>query len=145
MKDYEFRRTTFYALKGHEAFEDEHKNFDIVLDHNTIVADAVTYLTDGTSYLRFPGAARAVAIAVADIIARNFREDFYEVLNDPNLMHNNDPYFLRYEEAKETYDAILKMIPRDKINWNCERMKISERLILQEYMLDEEGQSLLPR
>lgn len=144
MKHYEYRRTTFYSLRGHETFEDDHKNFPIINAPETTVADAVIYLIDGTSYLRFPGAARAVAIATADLIARRFNEDFYVVLDDPQLMHGNDPYFRRYSEEKEIYDAILEKCPRDKIVWNSHRMQITQRLILEEYMLDPEGLKLLP-
>ena len=144
MKEYEYRRNTFYFLRGHESFEDDHSNFPIIQVPETTVEDAVTYLTDGTSYLRFPGAARAVAIATADFVARNFNEDFYKVLNDPNLMHNNDPYFRTYQEEKSIYDEILKICPRDKITWSSERMGITGRLIREEYMLDDEGLKLLP-
>lgn len=145
MKEYTYRRISFYALHGQDDFEDEHKNFKMVVDESTVIADAVTYLKDGTSYLRFPGAARAVAIAVADIIARNFNENFFDILNDKNLMNMNDPFFATYDEAKEVYDAILESVPLHKINWSSERMGITERLILQEYMLDEKGLEHLPR
>lgn len=145
MKEYSYRRITFYGLRGDDDFEDEHKNFNMVVDESTVVSDAVTYLLDGTSYLRFPGAARAVAIAVADILSKNFNENFFDILNDKNLMNMNDPYFVTYDEAKEVYDAILASVPLDKINWNSERMGITQRLILEEYMLDEGGLKLLPR
>jgi hypothetical protein len=144
MKQYEYRRTTFYSLRGHESFEDDHKNFPIIDALETVIEDAAVYLTDGTSYLRFPGAARAVAIATADLIARYFNEDFYQVLDDPNLMHKNDPYFKRYSEEKGLYDAILERCPRDKIVWSSHRMQITQRLILEEYLLDEGGLKLLP-
>lgn len=145
MKEYELRRSVFYKLYGHLSFEDEHKNFPIIFDESTTVEDAITYLTDGTSFLRFPGAARAVAIAAADFVARSFGEDFYEVLTNAELMHGNDPYFRTYPEDKETYDKILKAIPREKINWESHRMGITKRLITQEYMLDDEGLILLER
>jgi hypothetical protein len=145
VKSYTYRRNTFYHLRGHESFEDEHKNFDIIFDEGTTVEDAATYLTDGSSYLRFPGAARAVAIATADFVARNFDEDFFEVLNDPFLMQNIDPYFKTYTQDKETYDQILSIIPRENIVWDSHRMAITHRLIKEEYLLDDEGLALLPR
>lgn len=145
MKEYQYRRTVFYQMRGHENFEDAHKNFNYTIENETVINDAVTYLTDGTSYLRFPGAARAVAIATADFIAREFGEDFFTVLNDPALMNHNDPFFKTYEEDKETYRAILKIIPRDSIVWSSPRMDITHRLIREEYMLDVEGLKILPR
>lgn len=145
MKEYEYRRRTFYMLYGQESFEDEHKNFKIIYTQESVIEDAATYLLDGTSYLKFPGAARAVALAVADIVAEFFHEDFFEVLNDPSLMHHNDPYFKTYHEDQATYDAILQKAPRGNFNWNCERMAITRRLVLQEYLLDPEGLKVLPR
>lgn len=145
MKEYEYRRTVFYQMRGHEKFEDEHENFPIVYDESTVIEDAITYLRDGTSYLRFPGAARAVAIAAADLVARNFNEGFYTLLEDSNLMHGNDPYFKTYSEVKEVYDAILSELPRHLINWSSERMGITRRLILEEYMLDNPGLDILAR
>lgn len=145
MKEYEYRRTVFYQLHGHESFEDEHKNFEYTIENETVVQDAVTYLLDGTSYLRFPGAARAVAIAVADLISREFGEDFFEILNQSSLMNNNDPFFKTYKEDQNTYDAILEKVPREKIVWDSPRMAITHRLIREEYMLNESGLQTLPR
>lgn len=144
MREYEYRRTVFYQTRDGFSFPDEHKNFNITVDQETIVQNAVNYLVHGTDYLLFPGAARAVAIAAADFISREFNEDFFDVLNDPNLMHGNDPYFVPYEKDKETYDEIIKAV-NGKINWDSHRMGITLSLLQQEYMLDENGLAILPR
>lgn len=143
MKEYEYRRRTFYSLQDEFCFLDEHQNFDIIFDEENVVEDAIKYLQDGSTYLKFPGAARAVAYAAADLIAQEFGENFFEVLNDPNLMHGNDPYFKTYEEDKEVYNEIVQRLPA--INWNSERMAITKRLLMEEYMLDEKGLAILPR
>lgn len=149
MKEYEYRRRTFYLLREGFDFPDELVKFPVIDNAETnefrnMVNDGVQYLIDGTSYLRFPGVARATAIAVAQLIVENFGEVFFEVLNDKDLMNGFDPYFKTYEEDKEVYDAILSTIPPNKINWESERMQITKNLVLQEYMLDEEGLSILP-
>lgn len=145
MTEYEYRRTVFYQLNADREFPDNHKNFDITIHEDTVVEDAVAYLTLGTSHTRFPGAARAVAIATADFLNKSFGVDFYEALNDPNLMHGNDPYFKPYSEDKGIYDAIITWIPRKYFRWETERMQITLNLLKEEYMLDEEGLTLLPR
>lgn len=145
MKEYTFRRLNFYALKENFDFPDEHKNFPIRCVPETTIEDAVLYLKTGETFLRFPGAARAVAIAAADLVSREFGEDFYEVLNDPSLMNNNDPYFVKYSDAKDVYDEIIKQCARELINWKSERMQITERLLKEEYMLDARGLELLSR
>lgn len=145
MKEYEYRKTVFYQLNSHRDFEDSHKNFNYIINTNTTVDDAVKYLIDGSAYLSFPGAARAVAIAAGVFIAQNFKEEFHQILDNKNLMHGNDPYFKRYSEDKNTYDRVLKIVGIDSINWTSYRMMITTRLLKEEYMLDIEGLKLLPR
>ncbi len=145
MTEYEYRRAVFYALNPGDEFPDNHKNFDITLHPETVVDDAVAYLTEGTRHTRFPGAARAVAIATAQVLSREFGIDFHTALQDPNLMNGNDPYYKTYFEDKVTYDLILQRVNRDELNWQTPRMQITYNLLLQEYMLDDEGVKLLPR
>jgi hypothetical protein len=146
MKEYEYRRRLFYSFCPEWSFSDDIRNFDgTVFDESTRIEDAITYLLDGTSYLRFPGTARAVAIAAAIIISEEFDEDFFDVLNDPNLMNGYDPHFATYDQDKETYDAIISSVPKEKINWDSERMGITKVLICEEYMIDDKGLELLPR
>ena len=38
---------------------------------------------------------------------------FYEALNDPNLLFDNDPYFVPHEKDKDTYDTILNIVGFD--------------------------------
>lgn len=146
MKEYTYRRTVFYQLYENAEWPDDHANFDITFCDNKskIVDDAVGYLTKGENHLQFPGAARAVAIAAAKLIEEHFGNDFYEVLNDPNLMHGNDPHFKPYSEDKETYDAILKKT-KGRINWGSYRMGLSKQLILEEYLLDSNGLKFMSR
>ena len=149
MKEYEYRRKTFYSLQDGFDFPDELVKFPVIDNEETnipenMVKDGVQYLIDGTTYLRFPGVARATAIAVAQIIVENFGEEFFEVLNDKDLMNGFDPYFKTYGEDKEVYDAILSVVSPNEINWNSERMQITQKLVLEEYMLDEKGRSILP-
>lgn len=125
-------------------FPDNHENFDIVEAAQTVVEDAVDYLVTGGSYTRFPGAARAVAVATADFVSRKFKEDFFEVLSEKDLMHGNDPYFKTYNQDQEVYDQILQRVPLEKINWSSDRMQITKRLLLEEYLLDRPGLEILP-
>ncbi|MBX3040727.1 MAG: hypothetical protein KF789_08495 [Bdellovibrionaceae bacterium] len=143
MKISRYRRNTFYALNGHKDFADHHSNFVIELEEATLVADAVSYLMEGACHTRFPGAARAVAIATAQFLTENFGEDFYENLSDPELMQGNDPYFKTYQEDQKTYDAILQQVSLGRINWNSYRMQVTRQLLAEEYMLDEDGLRIL--
>ena len=146
MKEYTYRRTVFYQLHANHDWQDDHDNFDIKIrpDNSNVVEDAVSYLKTGEPHTHFPGAARAVAVAAAYLVAENFNENFYDVLNDKNLMHDNDPYFLPYSEDKETYDKIIEKVGND-INWDSFRMGLTKKLILEEYLLDEKGLDFMSR
>ena len=144
--EYKYRRKMFYSFYPEWNFSDDIRDFDgLVFDESTTVGDAIQYLTDGTTYQRFPGVSRAVSIAAATIVAEEFGEDFFEVLSDPELMRESDPHFVPYSQDKATYDAILNSISRDRINWNSEYLSVVKILIREEYMLDEKGLELLPR
>lgn len=140
-----YRRQVFYQLNGHKEFPDNHANFPIVASEESTIEDGAEYLLTGTSYLKFPGAARAVAIATAAFLAEHFGENFYKTLDDPNLMQGNDPYFKTYSDAKDVYDGILRIVPIEGINWQSPRMQITRNLLLEEYMLDSPGLEALPR
>src|SRR5210317_1790723 len=46
---------------------------------------------------------------------RYFEEDFYDLLNDKDLLYGNDPYFRPYSASKDEYNKILdKVLPIDE-------------------------------
>jgi hypothetical protein len=51
-----------------------------------------------------------VAICYAKWLTKDFAEDFFTVLNDPDLLYNNDPTFIPYQESKEIYDSIIEQV-----------------------------------
>ena len=146
MKESTYRRQQFYALNPNTNWEDSHDNFEITEYDNPelIVEHAIRYFTTGDSYRCFPGAARAVAICSAYLVSRFFGEDFYSTLDDPNLMNGNDKYFKPYSEDKAIYDEIIAKMPKE-LDFSNYRMSLTERFITQEYMMDSDGLTLIPR
>ena len=61
----------------------------------------------------YPAKSYVVGICYAKWLKQYFAENFYESLNDPDLLFGNDPYFVVYEKDKNTYDAILNNIGFD--------------------------------
>lgn len=80
-------------------------------DKDSIVKRAVEYPVVQTATLYYPGKSYAVAIIFAYLLEKEFGEDFYKVLDDPDLLHGNDPYHVRYSEDKVTYDKIIEKFP----------------------------------
>lgn len=87
------------------------KNVEIVDDK---VGVALRYFKESDIGWLYPGKSYTVGILYAKWISEDFGEDFYEVLDDPDLLFGNDPYFVPYSKDKETYDKILENLVIDE-------------------------------
>ena len=74
----------------------------------------------------YPAKSYAVAICYANWLSQDFKEPFFDLLDDKDLLYGNDPYFKRYsEDPKQTYIDIL-----NKINLDDEFGMVSRHKIL---------------
>jgi hypothetical protein len=146
-KDWKFRRQTFYSIfKDSLTDKLEDNKIAIVENYDTIVTDAVNYAISHEYIMRYPGKSYSIAIHYASWLEDEFGVDFYETLDDPELLPD-DPYFVRYSEDKETYDEILKLLDffgRDIDGEKQPFLKMTREYFLQEFLLDEVGRSILP-
>lgn len=83
---------------------------------NTPVDDAIEYVTHQSPVGLYPGKSRIVAIIYARCISEFYGESFFETLDDSELLHGQDEFFVPYSEDKETYDAILERL-KDIPDW----------------------------
>lgn len=79
---------------------------------DNVIEDALRHFNERVDEWIYPAKSYFVAICYANWIAETFDEDFYEVLNDPDLIPD-DPYYVPYTLANGTYDAII-----EKVVWN---------------------------
>jgi hypothetical protein len=77
---------------------------------NDVVENAIQYFYNKDMPFIYPSKSYVVAICYAYWLSKDFDEDFYELLNDKDLLYGNDPYFKIYNEDINTYDDILKKI-----------------------------------
>jgi hypothetical protein len=95
-------------------YDDDLKHFDIELvQDDQIVAKAVEYFTSEKLGWVYPSKSYVVAICYAKWISNIWGYEFYDLLNDPDLLYGNDPYFKTYQEDKETYNKILSVVGLD--------------------------------
>ena len=94
-------------------FRDDLNEVDIVISED-IVGDAVLHFEEKVDEWIYPSKSYVVAICYAKWLEQDFDEDFYEVLDDPDLLFGNDPYFVPYSEDEGTYQAILEEIHFDE-------------------------------
>jgi hypothetical protein len=107
MKEWKIKQEIFHRL--HKKYDDDLKLFDIEVTDN-VVEKAIEYFNNDKLGWVYPSKSYVVAICYAKWISQDFNENFYEILNDGNLLSGNDPYFLPYEKSKKIYDDILKII-----------------------------------
>jgi len=77
---------------------------------NDVVENAVKYFYNKDMPFIYPSKSYVVAICYAYWLSKDFNENFYELLNDCDLLYGNDPHFKIYNEDMNTYDRILKEI-----------------------------------
>ena len=104
MSEWKARSKAYHHMnKDHT---DDLNKVDIVWRPENIVEDAVKHFNEVVDEWIYPAKSYFVAICYANWITEDFTEDFYKVLDDPELLPH-DPHFVRYSQAMEIYDDIL--------------------------------------
>jgi hypothetical protein len=106
-KEWKIRQALYHKLNSD--YTDDLKKVKIEINKN-IVENAVRYFFNEDIPFIYPSKSYVVAICYAYWLSKDFGEDFYELLDDNNLLYGNDPYFKTYSEDTKTYDEILKKV-----------------------------------
>lgn len=80
------------------------------------VGSALSYVKEKSDIGIYPGKSYIVAIIIATMINKVYGDDFFETLDDPELLYGQDDFFVPYNEDKVTYDSILQEL-RNIPNW----------------------------
>jgi hypothetical protein len=107
MKDWKVKQEIFHRLNN--KYEDDLNDKDIELNTD-IVENAVKYFTTTELGWVYPAKSYVVGICYAKWISELYSENFYDLLNDGDLLYGNDPYFTPYNQNKKDYDAIIKIV-----------------------------------
>jgi len=106
-KEWKIRQALYHKLNSD--YIDDLKKIEIKISVD-VVENAVRYFYNKDMPFIYPSKSYVVAICYAYWLSKDFDEDFYELLNDEDLLYGNDPYFKTYEEDTKTYDEILKKV-----------------------------------
>ncbi|MFN8847102.1 MAG: hypothetical protein ACK5V3_11190 [Bdellovibrionales bacterium] len=142
MKEWKIRQELYHRLTAHSDRGDDFEQMQIVFewDEDSIVQRALEYPIFQNENLYYPGKSYAVAIIYAQLLSKHFNENLIELLDDPQLLFGNDPYFKTYSEAKEIYDRILKEFPDLNLSKPAEYSEDMNRTLQyfkEEFMLEE--------
>jgi hypothetical protein len=107
MKDWKVKQEIFHRLNNKYEDDLNDKYIELSID---IVENAVKYFTTTELGWVYPAKSYVVGICYAKWISELYSENFYEILNDEDLLYGNDPYFIPYNQNKKDYDAIIKIV-----------------------------------
>lgn len=134
MKEWKIRQEVYHRLKLKYDDDLNTKNIQISDD---VVTDAVRYFRENDIGWIYPSKSYMVGICYAKWLAEYFGGNPIEYLNDPELLYNNDPYFIEYSRDKKTYDKILNII-----SWNFDNdmgmVPDVKEYFLEEFLIDYE-------
>lgn len=116
MEDWKVRQEIYHRLNTEHP--DQYGQDDIQMmqftDVATITATVSRYMAGWIpEKVIYPAKSYFVAIVYARLLRDYFDVNPLRVLNDPDLLHNNDPYFVPYEKDITIYDAILNVYTWD--------------------------------
>jgi hypothetical protein len=110
MKEWKIRQQYFSMVNGDAEYKDDLRDVEInLVEGEDIITEAVRHFEEYVDEWIYPSKSYVVAICYATWIGDDFDEDFYDILNDAELLPH-DPYFVPYDEDRYTYDAILDAI-----------------------------------
>jgi hypothetical protein len=108
MKEWKIKQQMYHMLHQGK-YDDDLNEVEIVMTDN-VVEDAVRHFNEYVDQWIYPSKSFVVAICYAYWISEDFHEDFYELLNDVELLAGNDPYFAVYDDYKYIYDRIISEV-----------------------------------
>lgn len=107
MKDWRIIQELFHRLNPDP--EGDNSGIELRISEE-IIDNATKHFFENVPYFIYPAKSYFVAICYASWISKDFKEDFYTLLDDPMLLAGNDPYYVPYSQSKYEYDMITSKI-----------------------------------
>ena len=107
MEEWKVRQAIYHRLKTEHSDDLSDKTIIIETD---IVQHAIRYFKETDIGWIYPAKSYMVGICYARWLADHFGGRPVEYLEDPDLLHGNDPHFVQYSTDPGTYHRILTAI-----------------------------------
>lgn len=108
MKEWKVKQYLYHKLNTD--FKDDLNKVEVVYDDDNIAEGAIKHFYEKVDVWLYPAKSYFVAICYAYWLSQDYDEDFYELLNDKDLLYGNDPEFKIYNESPEIYNEILDKV-----------------------------------
>lgn len=113
-------------------FNDYVSSEKIRINEKNLEKQIISFFEKG-SKLIFPAKSYFVAIVYAKCLEEYFGVNFYEALDDKDLLLG-DKYFIPYSKSKNIYDFVLKEVGDI---WNYKSVEITVKYFKQEFLVEE--------
>ena len=128
--DYKERRKLSYLIN---VFDDIGLDYIYIKQSKEDLIKLIIKFFNTKSLLIYPAKSYFVAIVYAKCIEKYFHINFYDSLNDKELLPD-DKYFKTYNESKDIYDKVLESI--DNI-YKYDSIDKTVKYFKQEYLINE--------
>ena len=144
MREWKLRQKIYHRALGSdlpdiiELNSDMSNHLDIkqYADVGDLIAEIVSHFTIEVPRLVYPAKSFYVAIMYARLLEQNFGQNFYTVLDDPELLYGNDQFFVPYSKARYVYDEVLKRIDLTQLNMSLSQVKSTVGFFRREFLID---------
>jgi hypothetical protein len=113
------------------------KNVVLVTELSEVLHYAVEYFKTRDIGWIYPSKSYMVAICYSRWLVQYFGGTYMDYLDDMDLLHGNDPYYVRYSEDPKTYDLLL-----DIVGWDFDEsaglVPDVKKYFIAEFMLDDQ-------
>ena len=106
-KEWKTRQEIYHRLNTD--FKDDLNKVDIIFKDN-VKENALLHFFQKIDEWVYPSKSFVVAFCYAYWLSQDFNEDIKDLLNDPDLLYGNDPYFKPYNKDPEVYDFLFDNI-----------------------------------
>jgi hypothetical protein len=143
MKDWKVRQQLTHKLHQHDDLieNEEMREWkrEELRDIDFLSSVLAYFFREGDGVLHYPQKSYSVAVIYAKLLEKYFQEDFYEVLNDPDLLPS-DKYFVPYLQDQEVYDQVITTLTTFN-KWDFEsnpisRVQATVRYFKKEFLLE---------
>lgn len=114
MKEWKLKQEVYHRLNTTHKDTLVDKEISLIWEEKDIVDWAIRHWNEKVDRFVYPAKSYCVAICYAKWIERDYGDNFYELLNDPMLLYNNDDYFEVYDKVPHIYDKIISAYPKDE-------------------------------
>lgn len=110
MKEWKIRQEIYHRLVSDHGDDLNQQSIEMSSD---IANTAIRYFYERDIGWIYPGKSYAVAVLYARWLSQDYNENFIQLLDDPDLLHGNDPYFVPYSQDPQNYVKIIAALPED--------------------------------